>query len=83
MRRAYSNQCQTAVTSRVLPVTCLVGEAEDHAAVGDAADVPHRGDAAVVGVVLRPQVLQLQNLRLSLQLRPNQHRYDNVCETLT
>lgn len=57
-----------------------VGESEDHAAIGDPAHVPDRGDAAVVGVVLRTQVLQLQNLCFPLQLRPNQHWDANVCE---
>lgn len=63
--------------------TCPVGEREDHAAIGDPAHVPDRGDAAVVGVVLRTQVLQLQYLCLPLQLRPNQHWYANVCENTT
>lgn len=60
--------------------TCLVGESEDDAAVRDAAHVPDGGDAAVVGVVLGPQVLQLQYLRFPLQLRPNRHPYANVCK---
>lgn len=63
--------------------TCPVSEREDHAAIGDPAHIPDRGDAAVVGVVLRTQVLQLQNLRFPLQLRPNQHWYANVCENTT
>lgn len=62
--------------------TCLIGESEDHAAVRDPTHVSHRGDAAVVGVVLRTQVLQLQNLRFPLQLRPNTHWYANVCKNI-
>lgn len=46
--------------------TCFIGEAEGDHLVGDAADIPHRGDAAVIRVVLRAQVLQLQDLCLSL-----------------
>lgn len=60
--------------------TCLVGESEDHAAVGDAAHISDGGHAAVVGVVLRTQVLQLQNLRFPLQLGSNQHWCANVCK---
>lgn len=49
--------------------TCLVGEFEDDVSVGNATDVPNGSDAAVVGIVLRTKVLQLQDLRLPLQLR--------------
>lgn len=54
-------------------LACFVGESEDNAAVGDPAHVPDRRDAAVVGIVLGTQVLQLQDLRFPLQLRAKQH----------
>lgn len=50
-----------------LELTGFVGEAEGDHFIRDAADIPHRGDAAVVGVVLRSQVLQLQDLGFSLE----------------
>lgn len=62
--------------------TCLICESEDNTAIRDPTHISDGGDAAVVGVVLRTQVLQLQNLRFPLQLRPNQHRYANVCKNI-
>lgn len=50
--------------------TCFICEPEQDVFVRDAAHVAHGGNAAVVGIILRPQVLQLQDLRLPLQLRP-------------
>lgn len=47
--------------------TRFVRESEGHHLVGNAADIPHRGDAAVIRVVLRSEVLQLQDLRFPLQ----------------
>lgn len=40
-------------------MTCFIGESEDDPPVRNAAHVPDGGDAAVVGVVFGPQVLQL------------------------
>lgn len=62
--------------------TCLVGESEDYAPIRDPTHVSDRGNAAVVGVVLRTQVLQLQDFCFPLQLRPNQHWYANVCKNI-
>lgn len=62
--------------------TCLICESEDNTAIRDPTHIPDGGDAAVVGIVLRTQVLQLQNLCFPLQLRPNQHRYANVCKNI-
>lgn len=82
----YDLQGVTIVVMRVnvpcviMCCTCLIGESEDDAAIRDAAHISDGGDAAVVGVVLRTQVLQLQYLRFPLQLRPNRHRYANVCK---
>lgn len=39
--------------------TCFVGEFEEDILVGDTTHIPDRGDAAVVGVILRSKVLQL------------------------
>lgn len=49
--------------------TCFIRESEGHHLVRDAADIPHRGDAAVIRVVLRSEVLQLQDLRFSLRVQ--------------
>lgn len=49
--------------------TCPVAQSEVGALVFDATDVPDGGEAGVVGVILRPQILQLQNLCLSLKHR--------------
>lgn len=62
--------------------TCLIGESEDNAAVRNPTHISDRGDAAVVGVILRTQVLQLQDLCFPLQLRPNQHWYANMCKSI-
>lgn len=59
---------QTCNTERQRP-TCLVREPEGHHLVRDAADIPHRGDAAVIRVVLRSEVLQLQDLCFSLRMQ--------------
>lgn len=72
--------CVSTCPVLLMCYTCLIGESEDDAAIRDAAHISDGGDAAVVGVVLRTQVLQLQYLRFPLQLRPNRHRYANVCK---
>lgn len=47
--------------------TCPVAQSEVGALVFNATDVPDGGEAGVVGVILRTQILQLQNLCLSLK----------------
>lgn len=63
-------------------LTRLIGKSEDNTAVRDPTHISDRCDAAVVRVVLRTQVLQLQNLCFPLQLRPNQNWYANVCKNI-
>lgn len=46
--------------------TCGVGEQEGDSLVWDATHIAHRHLAGVAGIVLGPQVLQLQDFRLSL-----------------
>lgn len=52
-----------------IALTCFVGKLEHDVLIGNAADVANGRDARVVGIVLRSEVLQLQDLRLPLQLR--------------
>lgn len=47
--------------------TCPVGQTEEGALVSYTTDVPDGGDAGVVSVILRTEVLQLQYLRLALK----------------
>lgn len=47
--------------------TCPVAQSKVGALVFNATDVPDGGEAGVVGVILRPQILQLQDLCLSLK----------------
>lgn len=49
--------------------TCGVGETEGDGLVWDATHVAHRHLAGVAGIVLGPQVLQLQDLRFPLGSR--------------
>lgn len=72
----------TRSNSIIVCLTSLIGESEDNTAVRDSTHISDGGDAAVVCVVLRTQVLQLQNLCFPLQLRPNQHWYANVCKNI-
>lgn len=67
---------------RLWYMTCFIGESEDDPTVRNAAHVPDRGDAAVVRVVFRPQVLQLQDLCFPLQLRVRgREQCANVCSS--
>lgn len=63
-------------------LTCFIGEPEDDPTVRNAADVPDGGNAAVVGIVFGPQVLQLQDLCFPLQLRVRGRKQcANVCSS--
>lgn len=75
-------KCLTTTCKDVVCVTCFIGQSEDDPAVWNAAHVAYGGDAAVVSVVLRPQVLQLQDLSLPLQLRARgREQFANVCSS--